>query len=221
VPADHIHVVTVPAPGTPPFELLRRFSTVIGFDPTLLPNVPRWTNETVGAAGTEVIRRMNLRLGGRLNEPAYSRAVKGKLARSLAARDDVGRLVLPEDHLEWARTHSDRVVDTIRDRGYPIAGDLEDLRAIDGAAGRRPDEYSADELLEASLDGLAAMVEEYATSWWLRKKESIDAETATTPPPREVRSVWRRARRRARRTARRIPGLRSLAGRGGRPPVPR
>jgi hypothetical protein len=221
VPASHVHVVTVPVPGTPPYELLRRFSTVVGFDPTLLPNVPRWTNESVGAAGTEVIRRMNLRLGGRLNEPAYSRAVKGKLARALAARDEVGRLILPAEHLDWAREHSDQVVDTLRDRGYRVAGDLEDLRAVDGSSGRAPDEYTPDELLEASLDGLAAMVEEYATSWWARKKESIDSDTGTAPPRREARGLLRRARRGARRLAARTPGLRGLAARDGRPPVAR
>jgi hypothetical protein len=208
-------------PGTAPYELLRRFSTVVGFDPTLLPNVPRWTNESVGAAGTEVIRRMNLRLGGRLNEPAYSRAVKGKLARALAARDEVGRLILPAKHLDWAREHSDQVVDTLRDRGYRVAGDLEDLRAVDGSSGRAPDEYTPDELLEASLDGLAAMVEEYATSWWARKRESIDSDTGTSPPRREARGLLRRARRGARRLAARTPGLRGLAARDGRPPVAR
>jgi hypothetical protein len=208
VPADRIHVVTVPAPGAPPFELLRRFSSVVGFDPTGLPNVPRWTNETVGAAGTEVIRRMNLRLGGRLNEPAYSRAVKGKLVRSLAARDDAGRLVLPAAHLAWARERSDEIVDALRERGYPVAGDLDDLRAVEEPAGRHPDEYTADELVEAAIDGLATMVDEYASSWWVRKKESIDAEAAATAPHREVRTGWRRARRRVSRIARRVPGLR-------------
>ena len=220
VAAERIHVVTVPAPGTPPFELLRRFSTVVGFDPTGLPNVPRWTNESVGAAGTEVIRRMNQRLGGRLNEPAYSRAVKGKLARALTARDEVGRLVLPDEHLEWAREHSDAVIAELRGRGYPVAGDLEDLRAGEQGAGRRPDEYSKDELLEASLDGLAAIVEEYAMSWWVRKKQSIDADSADAPRL-EARHLWRAARRRARRLAARTPGLRGLAARSRRPPLAR
>jgi hypothetical protein len=221
VVADRIHVVTVPPSGTPPYELLRRFSTVVGFDPTLLPNVPRWTNESVGAAGTEVIRRMNLRLGGRLNEPAYSRAVKGKLARVLAARDDVGRLVLPDEHLDWAREHSETVIAELRGRGYPVAGDLDDLRAADEEGGRRPDEYTRDELLEASLDGLAAMVDEYATSWWVRKKEAIEADTGEAASRRESRGMWRRMRRGIRRLAARTPGLRGMAARDGRRPVAR
>jgi hypothetical protein len=222
VPPERIHVVTVPAPGTPPFELLRRFSAVVGFDPTGLPNVPRWTNESVGAAGIEVIRRMNQRLGGRLNEPAYSRAVKGKLARALAARDDAGRagtLVLPADHLEWARSHAERVVGTLRERGYQVSGDLDELRAVEESVGRTPGQYTADELLDASLDGLAAMVEEYAASWWVRKKEAIDAEVVTAPPRQEARSAWRRVRRSVRRLTGRTPGLRRLVGRVGRPPV--
>jgi hypothetical protein len=219
VPPDRIHVVTVPAPGTPPFELLRRFSTVVGFDPTSLPNVPRWANESIGAAGTEVIRRMNQRLGGRLNEPAYSRAVKGKLARALAARDDAGSLILPDAHREWARTHSDHVVSTLCERGYRVVGDLDELRAVEEPVGRTPDEYTPDELLEASIDGLAAMVEEYATSWWTHKKEALDDAAQAGPPVRlGARGAWRRARRAARRLARRTPGLRGLAGRTRRPP---
>src|SRR3954447_8442049 len=211
VPPERVHVVTVPPSGAPPFELLRRFSSVVGFDPTSLPNVPRWTNETVGAAGTEVIRRMNVRLGGRLNEPAYSRAVKGKLVRSLAARDDAGRLSLPPEHLSWARDKADEIVATLTERGYSVAGDLGDLRAAEETSGRRPDEYTSDELIEAALDGLAAMVDEYATSWWARKKESIDEQLAASPAsaaPREARTWWRRARRGARKAARKVPGLR-------------
>jgi hypothetical protein len=79
-------------------------------------------------------------------------------------------------------------------------------------AGRQPDEYTNDELLEASLAGLAAMVEEYGTSWWARKKEEIEAD-APDAPRLEARGRWRRARRRAKRLVARTPGLRGLSAR--------
>jgi hypothetical protein len=221
VAADRIHLVTVPAAGTSPFELLRRFSTVVGFDPTGLPNVPRWTNESVGAAGIEVIRRLNVRLGGRLSEPAYSRAVKVKLSRTLSARNDGGPLVLPDEHFEWARAHSETVVAELRGRGYAVAGDLDDLLATEPSAGRHPDEYTQDELLEASLDGLAAMVEEYANSWWDRKKEAVDAGAPDVAARRFAHGLRRRARRWTRRIQLRTPGLRGLAVRRYRPPAER
>jgi hypothetical protein len=220
VPPDRIHVVTVPPRGAAPEELLRRFASVVGFEPDRLPNSPRRSNESVGAAGTEVIRRVNERLGGRLNEPAYSRAVKAKLAPVLAARADVGRLVLPAEHLEWAQAHADDVIARLSKAGYAIEGDLEDLRVRADADGRAPDEFTSDELVEASLDSLAAIVEGYATSWWSQREQEIERQRPATAGPRSAVSVkWTRLRRRAVRATRRTRfGRRALARfRGERP----
>ena len=66
------HLVTVPQDG-PPERLLERFAATVGFDPSKLLNEPAWNNESVGVSGIEVIRRVNERLAGRLNQRQYDR----------------------------------------------------------------------------------------------------------------------------------------------------
>jgi hypothetical protein len=174
VPADRIHVVTVPPKGSPSDLLLERLAAVVGFNPDALPNEPKWQNESVGVAGTEVIRRVNERFGKRLTEPEYSRAVPGTLARLLATRPDAGRFALPSEHLDWAMRHAEETIATLKERGYPVMGDLKDLLVVPDTAGRRPDDYTTEELLDASLDCLAAVLEDYATSWWSRNRVKVE-----------------------------------------------
>src|SRR5690606_12272816 len=66
VPSERVHVVTVPPRGAEPGELLRRFASVVGFDPAALTEPDAWDNVSVGVTGTEVLRRMNQRLHRRL-----------------------------------------------------------------------------------------------------------------------------------------------------------
>jgi hypothetical protein len=58
VPAERVHIVTVPPAGSPPGELLRRLGGVIGFDPDALAEPDRWDNVSVGPTGTELLRRV-------------------------------------------------------------------------------------------------------------------------------------------------------------------
>lgn len=84
--ADRIHLVTVPPAGGDPGTLTARFASVVGFDPAILDEPPKWNNETVGVAGIEVIRQLNIRLDGRLNQIQYDLLVKRTLVRMLASR---------------------------------------------------------------------------------------------------------------------------------------
>ncbi len=180
VPVSRIHVVTVPHPPTPSTELLSRFASVVGFDPGLFTEQPAWANETVGVAATEVIRRLNERLAGRLNRRQHAMLVKGTLAPMLAQRTDPIRFTLPASEQDWVDRRAGEMIAALAARGYPVAGDLEDLRP-QAQEGRRPDEASDEELLEAGLDALALLSQRFATAWWQRRRadEPID-ESLTT-----------------------------------------
>ena len=62
--ADRIHVVTVPPPGARPTVLLERVGQVVGYDAATLTTPPRRADESLGAPGAEVDRRLNELLGG-------------------------------------------------------------------------------------------------------------------------------------------------------------
>jgi hypothetical protein len=180
VPAERLHVVTVPPSGASPELLLERFASVVGFDASRLTEEPVWNNETVGVAATEVLRRVNERFGGRLNQRAYDRVIKFTVVQMLAKRTETVRFGLPEEELGWILARAEEFIAFLRDRGYPVTGDLDELRPRLRSGSRRPDDATESELLEASLDALALLAERYATTWWLRRSASLDAPYSRT-----------------------------------------
>jgi len=201
VPVSRIHVVTVPPPRTPSSELLTRIASVVGFDPALFTQEPAWANETVGVAATEVIRRLNERLGGRLNRRQHGTLVKATLAPMLAKRTEPVRFTLPSDEQEWVSERADEMIRVLHARGYPVVGDLDDLRPRP-RDGRRPDDATDQELLEASLDALALLSERFATAWWQRRRADEPAETSLAS---RTRGALFRGRRKAAQLAVKSP----------------
>ncbi|MBA2697591.1 MAG: hypothetical protein H0U61_02320 [Nocardioidaceae bacterium] len=205
VGASHVHVVSVPRSGSAPDELVKRLAAVVGFDAAVLAAPAAWTNETVGVAATEVIRRVNDRLGGRLNQREHDRAIKNTLVPMLARRTEPVRFGLPEEDVEWASRRADEMIAALRDRGYLVVGDLDELRVEYRGGSRRPDDASDAELLEASVDALALLAEEYATSWWVRRKANIEADLGAPNLASKVRGAVFRSQRRAAELADRSP----------------
>ena len=197
VGAVHVHVVTVPRSGSSPDELVKRLAAVVGFDAALLAEPAAWTNETVGVAATEVIRRVNERLGGRLNQREHDRAIKNTLVPMLARRTEPVRFGLPEEDVEWASRRADEMIAAVRDRCYPVEGDLDELRVEHRSGSRRPDDPADAELLDASVDALALLAEEYATSWWVRRKATIEADLGAPNIASKARGAVFRSQRRA------------------------
>src|SRR5262245_28305980 len=188
VPAQRLHVVTVPQSGTSPDELLARFASVVGFDPAALTGEPKWNNETVGVAATEVIRRVNERLGGRLNQREHDKIMKMTVVQMLAKRSEPVRFSLPDEEIGWITDRAEACIAELTARGYPIVGSLDELRPVRRDGARRPDDATDQELLDAALDALAMLAEDYATSWWELKKSSVEG-------VEEARDVKSRARR--------------------------
>ena len=171
---ERVHVVTVPPAGSRPGLLLGRLGQVAGFDPAGLTNPGRQSNESLGAPATEVIRLMNQRLGRRLNQRQYDWVVKKTLQRRLPVAAATERLVLPVEHLEWASGQAERMIAFLRDGGYDVTGDVDDLLPTAPAHGRAPLDVSQEELLEAALDSLTVMAERSARLWW-RKRDPDEA----------------------------------------------
>lgn len=208
VPAERLHLVTVPQSGSSPEVLLERFASVVGFHAAALTEQPAWNNETVGVAATEVLRRVNERLGGRLNQRQYDKVIKLAVVRMLAKRTEPVRFNLPAEELSWVTARADQIVDALRARGYPVVGDLEELLPRQ-RPGRRPDDATEAELLEASLDALALLAERYATSWWQRNKAAI---TDTAGRPANLASRARGAVFRSQRSAAGLADRSPIAG---------
>jgi hypothetical protein len=187
VSVARLHIVTVPQSG-PPDRLLQRFAAVVGLDPAKLSNEPARTNESVGVAGIEVIRRVNERLGGRLNQRQYDRVVKRTIIPMVAARTEPVRFSLPPEDFAWVTERAEGTIAALRARGYPVVGDLDDLQPVPRPSDRRPDDATDEEVRESALDVLAFLSEAHATSWWERKKPYVKIADAREGAASSVRA---------------------------------
>jgi hypothetical protein len=175
VPADRMHVITVPPPDSPPELLISRFGSVAGFTLDDVPDREIWSNENIGAYGTELIRRLNERLGGRLRGKAYRWGVKLPLSRHLASLPDRRSAHLEPGQIEWAAATSARFADEIRAGGYQVVGDLADLAprtpGSDGGGKEDvpPDDSELLDLALGALSTLAALHGEAATKADLKR----------------------------------------------------
>ena len=179
VPPDRVVLVTVPPAGAPPETLLARFAEAVGFDAGALDTTAARTNLALGAAGTEVLRRLNARLGRRLNGRQQDHVVRHVLAGALTDPAGDPRSGLPTEELAWLTAETRRTVAAIRRSGVRVVGDLDDLQPRADPAARRPDSATEAEVAAAAMAGLAGLTQRYARLWWRgRRREPARVEPA-------------------------------------------
>ena len=154
LPADHVHVVTVPRSPADPTELWRRFAAACGIaDVRVDLDLPR-VNESLGAVGAELLRRINTRLAAPLdNGREKARWLRDTLAhRVIAVRADEPLAMTDAQYAE-AQARAEQAIATLATSGHVIHGDLDDLRAT-RPSGRLPGDVTDAEVLEAALDAV-------------------------------------------------------------------
>jgi hypothetical protein len=94
--------------------------------------------------------------------PVYQRLVKNMLAVNvLAARPGAAQLRLPAEDQDWVLQKSKEMVQALREAGYQVTGDLDDLLpATDGPEARHPDDVSDAEVLDAAIYAVAGLLHE-------------------------------------------------------------
>jgi len=164
VPADHLHVVTVPSSGAAPDELWRRFCDAVGLEPSTVDVRTAATgNESLGAAQVQLLRQVVVALAGRLEQPHYAHVVKRWFAQRLLSGIDGPRAVSPRDLCERLAPASAAAVEHVRGAGYAVHGDLDDLLpSLPDGDVPHPDDVAADEVLDGLPGVLAEMLLEVA-----------------------------------------------------------
>jgi hypothetical protein len=160
IPADHVHIVTLPPPESPPNLLWERFASVIGVDPAGADLRSARPNASLGLAEAEMLRRLNTALGREgVGSYFYGVQIKERLAHEyLAHRPAARQPQLPPDIWRWAARRCTDVIEALRAAGYDIVGSLDDLRPRPGyeAAPEDPvNEPPLDEVLDAAIGALA------------------------------------------------------------------
>jgi hypothetical protein len=154
---DHFTLITVPPTGSPPGVLWNRFAKVAGIPEGLCDTEVR-SNPGIDAASALVLRALNERLAEEELSPRdYQWLVKSSLAKEGLAkrpRDDSVRLGIDE---RWVRRRSRQELDKLRQLDLRVVGDIAELEARP-VPGVHTKKITAEQQLEAALDGLAILV---------------------------------------------------------------
>lgn len=121
VPAERVHLVTVPDGPDEDRVLWERFARTIGIDPGRFRAPADTGPDLHSLAGTEVLRLLNLEAG-----PQVDRRRPDRVGREVAAVP--GRTpAMPAVHRAWLHAESDRQVAAVKNSGYDVVGDVTEL----------------------------------------------------------------------------------------------
>jgi hypothetical protein len=163
VPAERVHVVTVPQRGADPAELWRRMAQVLGVPPDGYDLSDLGDNSSLGLESAELMRRINVRLEDeQFPVSAYNRVFKHRLAKRVLAarRSDESRVLLPAEYHAWVRGRAEQQIEAIRSSGVRVVGALDDLRPVlpePTDAGRTATEPDPEAVLDAAVDALVGL----------------------------------------------------------------
>jgi hypothetical protein len=199
VPRESLHVITVPRVRARPDELWQRFAQVVGVDPAAVTQPPEGTNPSLGHASSELIRRLNLRLG-RLPQSEYNWTVKEPVAiEVLAARaSQEGKAQLTRAAyviaLRWNRATREAVTGA----GAAVTGDLEDLPTRPDPEFRAslpgvPDEPGVPAMLDAAEEAATAFARHARRRSRKLGRAGVSVAVLERPPVQDLRPAWEAA----------------------------
>lgn len=191
IPAERVHVITVPQAGAPRDELWRRFCSVVGVDPDHAREEAQRINQSMGIEQTQMLRKLNIRLmeqgdnqgarrgGGDLDQVVMAMLEQGAFSGGRRS------ITLPPDLHPWALGHSERWIDAVREHGVDLVGDLDELRPAapdPEARWHDPDRPRKKKMANVGVDALADFAREAA-----RRDQP---ERALAPRVRRTLSRW-------------------------------
>jgi len=164
---QRVHLVTVPAPGSPPELLWERVCGVFGIKPQWASQDSVRVNPSMGVAETALVRRLNKRLpAARLTQEDHRLLVKEMLVqRNLANRANPSRASLPPRLYPWAQEVADEWIEWVEGAGIDVVGDLRELHPVQPDPDDRwvnPDRPGSKPMADAALAALTAMTLEAA-----------------------------------------------------------
>jgi len=160
VPPARVHLVALPGPGAPRDWLWQAVCTLTGIDPHGLDDQPGRSNDSLGLAEVEVLRRIQAALPPDAQNLETVRFLKGFFTRQILVSSGGGeRFVLTPDMHAWARERALEQRSSLLERDLDVIGDLDDLVPPEQPpAGRTPDQVDPDEVAEAAVQALVGQL---------------------------------------------------------------
>lgn len=158
LPPERVHIVTAPRRGAAPRELWDRFAQACGLDGVEIDLEVGPANESLGVKAAEVLRRVNEQdLGEIKGAREQSRWLRDTLAHRVLAGLDDEPMGITDEQLAEAEQRARAAVTTIRESGWQVHGDLDDLTAT-RREGRLPGEVPAEELLDVATRTIVGLL---------------------------------------------------------------
>lgn len=176
LPADRVHVVTVPSSAASSTTLWERFAQACGLPGADMLDLDiERANESLGVVEAELLRRINVGLAGRIDGGRQkSLWIRDTLAHRVLAPIGREKIALTEAQQDEASAEAEKAIEAITEAGYPVHGSLDDLRPK-RAAGRRPSEVAEGELVESATLALGDLLV------WTRDQGAEPASGPQTP----------------------------------------
>jgi hypothetical protein len=156
VGAENLDIIVTPDFKTDPGGLVRLFSQVVGFDPTLLKLPEGDVNASWGVVEAEVYRRTNLALGDRMPnyDKDYQEGLRWPLVKGVLPRKASSKFSVPLGDVAWIREEAIRQHSALVAGGYRISGDADSLIPSTDFGADVPEASDA-EVAEAATQALA------------------------------------------------------------------
>jgi hypothetical protein len=153
VPAERVHVLPLPPPGSPRTLLWQRFAGLVGLDADSFDLSATFPNESMGVAEAETLRRINDHLKDEDFERPFDRGVyiRTFLADERLATRNGEKYWPTEDIVEDCRERARAAVTHIEAAGYDVIGDVSDLLVAETLEPRR----RVDSVTEAEVADVA------------------------------------------------------------------
>lgn len=204
VPAERLHVITVPPPRAPRELLWQRWCATLGIDDSDLDLSVSVGNESLGTAQAALLCRVKPHLSGPLTrKPVQHRWVRQYFGHEVLVPQRGQRFGLRPEQVAVLRERATEAVETLRAGGYPVAGDLADLVPDeDPPVLPHPDEVSEAEMLDVAAVAIDQMIRDVRRLTMQRDRARAAAGARRGLGPRVRRRAARLRNRLARRGAR-------------------
>lgn len=162
LPADRVHVVTVPPGRAEPDLLWRRFAVACGFDPAWGDTDVTDANESLGVEAARFLQEVGPALREAVGADHTHWTEQYKWLRRYVGHEVLvplggGRIGLDPDTMRRLRERTARTEQLLRDSGWDLQGDLADLSAAQ-PGGRSPSSVTAEEMLAVAVQAMPKML---------------------------------------------------------------
>lgn len=166
LPADRLHVVTVPRDAGPDV-LWERFCETLGAPPASGPRPPGAANPSLGVVETALLRRLNETTGRERADDLRAARITTLLEVGGLGERRSPRLALPPHRHDWVRGEADRWARWLAGHPHRLHGTPSDLvpgTPADHAGWADPDDVDEETLLARARE-VAAALDRGGPSW--------------------------------------------------------